>query len=449
MEASGPAVVPAYKPAGPPDERHRSYPSEPSGMAERLTLLWRQRRFLWGVAWKTAIAAYAIAWLLPVHYEGVTKIVPGETQGGNGSLISKLAGSGPGGAAAGLGLDPTSILGLKTPGAFYVEVMKSRSVQDRLIDQFDLRRRYTVLGRWFPHIYESRFGKWLRPGYYNTRKQLKSFTDFDEEKKSGVITVTCTDYDPQIAAAMCNAYVAELNRLAADLNTSDAHREREFLEDRLKTAKQELDRASLELSQFSTKNAVMDPQTQSRTMMDAAARIQGELIASESELKGLEQIYAPDSIKVRTVRAKIGELQAQLNKLMGSSAAAAGEAYPSMRALPLLAYQYSDLYRQSKIQETVYEFLTQQYEMAKIQEAKELPTVRVLDPAVRPERKSGPIRTLITALSVLLALAIASFWVVGQNAWQQLPAGDPHRLLAAEVRHDLKAIAARLFRSNP
>lgn len=445
MEASGPAVVPAYKPAGPPDERHRSYPPESSGMAEKLTLLWRQRRFLWGVAWKTAIAAYAIAWLLPVHYEGVTKIVPGENQGSSGNLLSKLTGGGgPGGAAAGLGLDPTSVLGLKTPGAFYVEVMKSRSVQDRLIDQFDLRRRYTVLGRWFPHIYESRFGKWLQPGYYNTRKRLKSFTDFDEEKKSGVITVTCTDYDPQVAAAICNAYVAELNRLAADLNTSDAHRERVFLEDRLKSAKQELDRASLELSQFSTKNAVMDPQTQSRTMLDAAARIQGELIASESELKGLEQIYAPDSIKVRTVRAKIGELQAQLNKLMGSSAAAPNEAYPSMRALPLLAYQYSDLYRQSKIQETVYEFLTQQYEMAKIQEAKELPTVRVLDPAVRPERKSGPIRTLITGLSLLLAVAIAAFWVIGQDAWQRLPPADPHRLLTAEVVRDLKAVVAKM-----
>jgi uncharacterized protein involved in exopolysaccharide biosynthesis len=445
VETSGPAVFPAYKPASPPDERHRSHAPEPSGDADKLTLLWRQRRFFWRVAWKTAIVAYAIAWLLPVHYEGVTKIIPSETQG-SASLMSKLGGGGAGGAASGLGLDPTSILGLKTPGAFYVDIMKSRSVQDRLIDQFDLRRRYTLLGRWFPHIYETRLGKRLKPGYYNTRKQLKSFTDFEEDKKSGVITVTCTDYDAQIAANICNAYVAELNRLASDLDTSDAHRERVFLEDRLKSAKQDLDHASLELSQFSTRNAVMDPQAQSRTMMDSAARIQGELIASESELKGLEQIYTPDSIKVRTVRAKIGELQAQLNKLMGSGGPASDTAYPNMRALPLLANQYSDLYRQAKIQETVYEFLTQQYEMAKIQEAKELPTVRVMDPAVRPEKKSGPIRTLIAGLSVLLALVIAGCWVIGQNVWQHLPAGDPHRLLAAEVGRDVKAAVARLRR---
>lgn len=455
MEASGPAVVPAYKPVAPPDERqHRGFSAAPSGSAEKLALLWRNRGWLWRVAWKAAIAAYGIAWLLPVHYEGITKIVPGESQGGSMALLGKLAGAGvPGGAASSLGLDPTGILGLKTPGALYIEIMKSRSVEDRLIDEFDLRRRYTVLGRWFPHVYESRFGRRLEPSYYSTRKQLKSFTDFDEDKKSGVITVTCTDYDPQLAANICNAYVAALNHLASELDTSDAHRERMFLEERLKSAKQELDRASLALSQFSTKNAVMDPQNQSRTMLDAAARIQGELIASESELKGQEQIYQSDNIKVRTLQAKIGELQAQLKKLMGSSASPAQSAdganpYPSMRAMPMLEYQFSDLYRQAKIQETVYEFLTQQFEMAKIQEAKELPTVRVMDPAVRPERKSGPIRTLITGLSVLLAVALAAFWVIGQNAWQQLPAGDPHRLLVAEVGRDLKSAAGKMRRGS-
>jgi uncharacterized protein involved in exopolysaccharide biosynthesis len=208
----------------------------------RLALLWRERRFLWGVAWKTFILAYLAAWLLPVHYESATKIVPGESQSAGAGLLGKLAAGAS--AAGGLGLDPTSALGLKTPGAFYIEVMKSRTVQDRLIDRFDLRRRYTMLGRWFPGLYSSRFactrfGKWLlNTGYYSTRKQLKSFTDFDEDKKSGVITITATDYDRQTAAMIANAYVEELNRLAADLNTSDAHRERLFLEERLKSAKQ-------------------------------------------------------------------------------------------------------------------------------------------------------------------------------------------------------------------
>jgi len=472
VEAKG--IAPVYRPSGPA-ELEREYSLEPSrGHVARLALLWKQRRFLWGVAWKTLLAAYAVAWLLPVHYESVTKIVPGDIQGSGLGFLGKLAGGGTS-AAGSLGLDPTSLLGLKTGGAFYIEVMKSRTVQDRLIDRFDLQRRYTTLGRLFPGLYYSRFAgtrfgnMLLHSGYYATRKQLKSFTDFEEDKRSGVVSVTVTDYNPQTAAAIANAYVDELNRLASDLNTSDAHRERLFLEERLKSAKQELDQASLELSQFSSKNTVMDPQSQGKTMQDAAARIQGELIANESELRGLQQIYSDDNVRVRSLKARIGELQSQLRRLLGNGgstalgAEQAGSApgspdragvaragveapYPSIRALPMLGYQYSNLYRQAKIHETVYEFLTQQYELAKVQEAKELPTVRVMDLGVPSERKSGPFRTLIAGLSVMASVALACFWVIGKHTWDGLPEDDPRRMLAAEVQSEIRSALRRLKR---
>jgi uncharacterized protein involved in exopolysaccharide biosynthesis len=447
VEASGPTPVPIYEPSSSPDLEREYSPHSPDarvGKNTKLALLWRERGFLWRVMWKTAVLAYAVALILPVHYESATKIVPGENQAGAAGLLGKIAG-GAGASGGGLGLDPASLLGMKTPGAFYVEIMKSRSVQDRLIDKFDLRRRYSMVGRWFPRFYNSKVWHWMQPDYYATRKKLKSFTDFEEDKKSGVITVTVTDYDRETAAKIANDYVLELNRLAADLNTSDAHRERMFLEDRLKSAKQDLDQASLAVSQFSSKNSVMDPQNQGRTMMDAAARIQGELIVSESKLKGLQQTYSDDNVQVRTLKAGISELQNQLKKLMGSGTQATDPAlYPSMRTLPLLGYQYTDLYRQARIQETLYEFLTQQYEMAKIQEAKELPTVRVMDPAVPSERKSGPIRTLIVLLSVLGGLALACYWVIARRSWEEMPAHDSRRLLAAEVSSDLKGFMRKI-----
>jgi uncharacterized protein involved in exopolysaccharide biosynthesis len=413
-------------------------------------LLWHERRFLFGVAWKTVVVASVIALLLPNHYEGVTKIVPGESQSGPAGLLAKLGGAG-GSLAGGLGMDTASLLGMKTPSAFYIEIMKSRTVQDRLIDKFDLRHRYSRIGRWFPGVYKSGVGRFLFEGdYYVTRRQLKSFTDFDEDKKSGVITLTFTDYDRQKAAEIANAYVEELNRVAAELNTSDAHRERVFLEERLKQAKADLDQAALALSQFSSSHTMMDPQNQGRTMMDAAARIQGELIVAESELKGLQQTYSDDNVKVRTTKARIGELQSQLKKLLGTPGTstagnvAGSSLYPSMRTLPLLGNQYSDLYRQAKIQETVYEFLTQQYEMAKIQEAKELPTVRTMDLAVAPERKSAPHRTLIVLLSIVGSLGIASFWIIGRNSWEQTPGDHPNRLLLEQVSGDLHAWVRRI-----
>lgn len=350
-------------------------------------------------------------------------------------LLSKALGSDNSSSA--LGLDAASLLGAKTPGAFYVEVLKSRTVQDRLINRFDLRARYS------------------KSTYFEARKKLARFTDIEEDKKSGVITLTVTDYEPKMAAQIANAYVDELNRLAVDLNTSSAHRERQFLEERLATAKQDLARASASLSQFTSKNSMVDPQNEGRAVMDAAARMQGELIASETELKGLQQIYSDDNVRVRTLKARMAELQSQLKKLVGQNNDAAEQdavgwsaPYPSMHTLPGLGSRYAELYREAKIQEAVYAFVTQQFEMAKIQEAKELPIVRVMDAGVAPEKRSSPIRSLIVAGSVFGAFLLACLWVVGKYRWQQIPADDSYRLLAADVAGEFRSLFAKLQRRN-
>jgi len=425
VEASG--RIPIYEP--PHDLRGQQPEPEEDSRLAKLWLLWRERRLFWNVVWKTALLSAILALLLPVHYEGVVKIVPGESSSGGGmtGLLGKLMGGGSSSGGMGMGLDAAGLLGMKTPGAFYVEVLKSRSLQDRMIDRFDLKHHYWKFSQWYTH------------DYFTTRKKLKNFTDIEEDKKSGVITVTVTDYKPEMAAQMANAYVEELNKAAADLNTGDAHRERVFLEGRLTEAKQDLDQASLALSQYSSKNTLMDPQTQGRAMVDAAARVQGEIVATEAELKGLQQIYSDDNTRVRTLKARLGVLQGQMKSMQGKGAAAsqasesASGSFPSMSELPVLGYTYYDLYRQAKIRETVYEFLTQQYELAKVQEAKELPTVRVMDPAVKPERKSAPKRTMIVLLSVLGACVLTALFVLWRNSWEQLPANDSLRMLGAEV----------------
>jgi len=124
--------------------------------------------------------------------------------------------------------------------------------------------------------------------------------------------------------------------------------------------------------------------------------------------------------------------------MAGKQSEVASADYPSMSTLPILGYRYSDLSRQTKIQEAVFEFLTQQYETAKIDEAKELPTVRVMDPAVPPERKSSPHRILIWLASVAGALVLTAFWVLGKNSWEQMSPDDSRRLLAAEVGSEIR-----------
>src|SRR5689334_15293688 len=296
------------------------------GKIAKLWLLWNERRLFWRVVWKTFVVAVLISFLLPKHFDATVKVVPGENStSGMMGLPAKLANMGGStvGSGISLALDASGILSGKTPTAFYVEILKSRSLQDHIIDQFNLRERYWKTGRWWPR------------DYYDTRKKLASFTDIEEDKKSNVITVTVTDYDRNTAARIANAYVAELNRAAAGLNTGEAHRERVFLENRLHEAKQELDHTALALSQYSSKNTIMDPQDQGRAMVDAAARVQGEIIATEAELKGLEQIYSDDNVRVRTLKARLETLRSKLHGMTGKEETQPGSPdYPSMSTLP-------------------------------------------------------------------------------------------------------------------
>src|SRR5258708_5391721 len=145
-------------------------------------------------------------------------------------------------------------------------------------------------------------------------------------------------------------------------------------------------------------------------MVEAAATLQGQLIAAESQYEGLKQIYTGNNVRVRSVKARIDELQRQLQKLGGKGESAtsvsdlpADSLYPSIRKLPLLGVKYADLYRRTKIQEAVLETLTKEYELAKGQEAKEIPTVKGLDAANIPDKKSYPPRLLIMFLGTVSA----------------------------------------------
>ena len=274
----------------------------------------------------------------------------------------------------------------------------------------------------------------------DTRIDLAKHTDISEDRKSGIISVSVTDHDAKRAAAMSTAYVQELDRLVAQVSTSSARRERIFLEDRLTAVKHELDAAAGRFSQFASKNTAIDIPAQGKAMVEAAARLKGELIFVESELRGLQAIYTDQNVRVRSLRARASELNAQLDKLGGDSSMSTeatandnSSMYPSIRKLPLLGVTYADLYQQTKIQAAVYELLTQQYELAKVQEAKEIPSVKVLDSAVVPTKKSFPPRFFFVSVGTIAALAGGCLWLMAIRRWNNIDSQDSGKQFAEEV----------------
>jgi capsule polysaccharide export protein KpsE/RkpR len=385
----------------------------------RLRLTWDSRGLLRRVLWWSFIASTILALLISNRYQATVRLMPPEGQSGSalamlGALASKAGGAGVAGFAG-------DLLGVKSSGALFVGILGSQTVQDRLIQEFDLRRIYGALN------------------IEDAREDLMKHAAISEDRKSGIITIQVTDRDPKRAAALATAYVQELDRLVAKVSTSAARRERIFLEDRLKSVKLDLDAASRSFSDFASKNTAIDIPAQGRAMVEAAARLQGELIAAESTLRGLEAIYTDQNVRVRATRAKVAELRAQLDKLGGESGSAsdpskeANALYPSIRRLPILGVTYFDLYRQARIQETVYDLLTQQYELAKVEEAKEIPSVKVLDAAVVPTKKVFPPRIAVSLLGTMFGVMLAVTWIVLRAQWESVDTADPRKALAIEV----------------
>lgn len=388
----------------------------------RLRILLDQRYFLFRATAYGLAFATILAFLIPVRFEARTQLMPPDNEGGSG-LASLLAMATRGGG--GMGLLAGDLLGLKTSGSLFIGILRSETVEDRMIEKFDLKSVYGVRRM------------------LDARRRLEENTQISEDRKSGILAIGVTDHSPQRAAAMAQAYVSELDRLVAELNTSAAHRERVFLEERLKSVKQDLDSSAKEFSQFASNNSAIDIKEQGKAMVEAAASLQGHLIAAQSELEGLRQIYADTNVRVRAVRARIAELQDKLNQMGGGdlSPTATGESpplYPSIRKLPLLGVTYAELYRNNKIQETVFELLTQQCELAKVQEAKETPSVKVLDAAHVPEKKSFPPRLLFMFLGAFLAFMLSAVWVLGKTSWEGLDPQHPGKVLAQDALAKIK-----------
>jgi len=362
--------------------------------------IWERRNWLAKVIGLGTLVAVIIALLTPNKYTSTAQLMPPDSQAlSNISMLSALSGGSPIASMGG------GLMSARTPAGTFIGILSSQTAQNDLINRFDLRR-----------VYHCKL-------YIDARKVLAERTVIDEDKKSGIISISVTDRDPNRARDLAGAYVEELGKLVNKGSTSSARREREFLEQRLESIKSDLDASSVALSQFSSRNATMDPQKQGQSILDSAGKLQGELIAAQSELSGLKAMYADDNVRVRQAGARVDELQRQLRKMDGIGERVdgedlkAGQFMPSIRKLPLLGVTYADLYRRMTMQEAIYETLTKQYELAKVQEAKEIPPVKILDEPDVPERKSSPHRSIIILLGFFLSAFAGTSWVIALKLW--------------------------------
>jgi capsule polysaccharide export protein KpsE/RkpR len=257
---------------------------EASAAVNCAMLLWRERTFLGWVTMAGGLLTLLTALCIPNRYQSTVRLMSPDMRGSSSeALMAGMLGR-TGGSLAGLG---ASLLGGDNTGAIFIGVLHSRSVADQLVKKFNLKQ-----------VYHARRDE-------DAQRDLADRTVITEDHKSQIIGISVEDKDPRRAEDLASAYVDELNRLLTEVNTSSAHRERVFIEQRLQVVRPELDVAAKELSDFSTRNTTLDPKEQGKAMVGAVVNLQGELIANETELRGLQQIYSDNNVRIRSLQARI------------------------------------------------------------------------------------------------------------------------------------------------
>lgn len=392
------------------------------------TLLWQNRRTLLRATLIGVLIGLALAFLIPKRYTSTARIMPPDNSSSGMAMLAALTSHNAGELGA-LGSLAGSLLGGRTTSALFVDLLRSSTVSDALIDRYRLQ-----------HAWHKRYR-------IDTEKYLARHTSIVDDKKSGVITIEVQDSDPVRARDIAQGYLDELNRVVTGTSTSSAHQERVFIDRRLAAVQADLETAQLNLSDFSSRHAMLDLGEQSRSMVDAAARLQTQEILGQSEVDSLRQIYGDDNVRVRAAEARVADLERQLQKMGGSSAPlpADGQAsdssstlYPPLRQLPRLGVPYADLYRHVRVEEAVFQLLTQQDEMARIAEARDVPVVSVIDVPGIPEKKSFPPRRLVVLLFTLLIILCTCAAIIVRDRWDALDDSDDRKLLGQEI-----AVSAR------
>jgi capsule polysaccharide export protein KpsE/RkpR len=392
-----------------------------------LRVLWGGRRGLLRATGVAFIASLIVSLVIPKMYVSRARIMPPEASNSNTALFAALTGRALGSDALG-GL-AASLIGGRNSGALFADLLRSGSVTDALIERFQLRS-----------VYHKRYR-------VDAAKVLARRTEIVLDKKSGVLTISVKDGDPKRARDIAQAYLDQLDVVVNRTGTSSAHQERVFIEKRLQQVKGDLKQAEEAMSEFSSTHSAIDLKEQAQATVESEAKVQGELIVAEGELESLRQIYGESNVRVRETQARIAALKRELAR-MGGSAAPLAEAgnrttetstaenavpYLPLRQVPRLAVPYADLYRALHVHETVYDLLTQQYEIARIEEAKDVPQVSIIDAPGIPEKKSFPPRTLLTLGLTLLATILYSVGMLCRHYWQYMDAADPRKAFGLEV----------------
>ena len=377
-------------------------PKADVNMLELLITLTRRKFTILKTALVITVAVAVISLVLPVRYTARIMIMPPPQQ--NQSLANMMLGQ-LSMLAGFAGKD----LGVKNSVDLYQAMLTSESVENGLIQKFQLMKLYHT--------------KTLE----DTRKVLRKRTTLKPQLKEGLIQVFVDDSDPKRAADIANGYIDELHALNQRLALTENSQRREFFEDQLQQAKENLIKAEQTMKQTQEKTGVLQLDSQARTIIQNVASLRGQIAAKEVQLQGMRTFATRQHPDIVLAEEQLSALRAQLAKALHSSNVQPGDTEIPTSKVPEASVEYIRAYRDLRYYETIYEIISKQYEAARLDEARSASFAEVVDPAVPPERKSFPHQILMTIVGFFAGILLGCVLVIVQEAYQRFISNPANR----------------------
>jgi len=364
---------------------HINYDEDGIGLMDIFITLAKHKRKILIYPIAFGIVGLAMSFAITNVYKANTKILPPQqSQSTASAMLSQLGGLAGGAGAA---------LGIKSPNDLYIALLKSRALTDKLIQRFDLQKRY-----------DSKFVE-------TTRKELDERSVI-ASGKDNMISIEVEDKDPKIAAAIANAYVEELTMLTGKFAITEASQRRVFYEKQLELAKDKMIAAETALSSGIDSKGMLSVDAQSKAVLETVARLRANISAKQIQLKAMQAFVTVNNTEYKRANQELLGMQDELAKLENGSKSFGSAKNTIETPVGNLSGNANgpsniQLLRDVKYYQMLYEMLAKQYEVARLDEAKDIPIIQVLDKAVEPERKFKPQRALITVATALFGLILA------------------------------------------
>ncbi|MBS1804118.1 MAG: chain length determinant family protein [Acidobacteria bacterium] len=324
-----------------------------------------------------AVLAIILSLLLPKRYTATTTLLPPQQNSSLASALSSQLGS-----LSGMASLAGGSLGLKNPNDMYVGMLKSRTVEDAMVQRFELMQEY-----------RKKFAS-------DARHELENHTKVDGSGKDGLIHISIDDRDPKRAAELANGYVDQFRKLSEHMAITEASQRRLFFQQQLEETKESLANAEEALKQTEQKTGLIQVDAQARALIESAALLRAQIAAKEVQIESLKTFATGENSQLVQSQKELDALRGQLAKLGGSANIDEGLIVPKGQ-VPAAGLDYVRKLRDVKYYETVFNILARQFEIAKVDEAKQGSLIQVVDAATIPDKRSFPNRTLIVICSIL------------------------------------------------